>query len=674
MHTIELTDDELRLLYRNSALHAYLDDFGHDEADVLREIKAVLASFLPSRPRQVTEAGPGRPPRRWRPPRDAARPERRNAFDAALIARSPTRSPTSAMLACVVLAGEGQSFCAGADVEWQRASIDLSFDENVEDAMRLYRMLEAVDACPAPVVARVQGYALGGGSGLVACCDIAVAAPDAVFGYTEVRLGIIPAVISPFVIREVGAGARRYFLTGERFDAETALRIGLVHEVAGDLGRGRRAVVEALLQGGPGGRASGEAARPGAPDRRGNSRRSPPGGARARKARTGCAHSSRSGRPALARGVMRCGRCSFLCGAIVLCDTMFFAALTPLLPEYADEFDLSKTGPAHSRPPIPSACSRQHPERLRGCAVRRQADGGHRLVPSSPERPRSSATADSIVVLDTATLLQGNRQRVRVDCRARLADRGRAARAPRAADRHRPRCRDRGALLGPVLGGIAAGPAPARVQRGRSVAIGVAIWACSWRTPPKGSRQPISCALGRPARAAQPRRPVVALPASSSGRSRCSFRCGSPDLGVAAAAIGAVFLVGRGARGDAVPRHGPPGRPARQRYPITIGLVASAIATRRAAVAAARSRARGRHRARGVRLRGSSGRQRCPSLSDTSERIGLDVAWGFALANLAWAPGQATGAAARRLSRHARPPMPSPTLLLAGAAWRHWRR
>jgi methylglutaconyl-CoA hydratase len=153
---------------------------------------------------------------------------------------------------CVVLAGEGHSFCAGADVEWQRASIDLSFDENVEDAMRLYRMLEAVDACPAPVVARVQGYALGGGSGLVACCDIAVAAPDAVFGYSEVRLGIIPAVISPFVLPRIGSGAvRRYFLTGERFDAETALRIGLVHEVAEDLDGAVATVVDALLQGGP---------------------------------------------------------------------------------------------------------------------------------------------------------------------------------------------------------------------------------------------------------------------------------------------------------------------------------------------------------------------------------------------------------------------------------------
>jgi methylglutaconyl-CoA hydratase len=181
-----------------------------------------------------------------------ARPDRRNAFDAGLIAALADAFADVGDARCVVLAGEGQSFCAGADVEWQRASIDLSFEENVEDAMRLYRMLEAVDACPAPVVARVQGFALGGGSGLVACCDIAVAAPDAVFGYSEVRLGIIPAVISPFVLPRIGAGAaRRYFLTGERFDAETALRIGLVHEVAEDLDGAVNAVVESLLQGGP---------------------------------------------------------------------------------------------------------------------------------------------------------------------------------------------------------------------------------------------------------------------------------------------------------------------------------------------------------------------------------------------------------------------------------------
>src|SRR5829696_5514298 len=143
-----------------------------------------------------------------------ARPERRNAFDAALIAELTDAFADVGDARVVVLSGEGESFCAGADVEWQRASIDLSYDENVEDAMRLYEMCEAIDTCPAAVIARVHGYALGGGSGLVACSDIAVATPDATFGFTEVRLGIIPAVISPFVLPKIGAHSRRYFLTG----------------------------------------------------------------------------------------------------------------------------------------------------------------------------------------------------------------------------------------------------------------------------------------------------------------------------------------------------------------------------------------------------------------------------------------------------------------------------
>jgi enoyl-CoA hydratase/carnithine racemase len=179
-----------------------------------------------------------------------ARPERRNAFDAALIAELADAFRDVADARAVVLSGEGPSFCAGADVEWQRASIDLSYDENVEDAMRLYRMLEAIDSCPVPVVCRVHGYALGGGSGLVACADIAVATPDATFGFTEVRLGIIPVVISPFVLPRIGAAARRYFLTGERFGASEALRIGLVSEVAEESEAAVEAIVDALLAGG----------------------------------------------------------------------------------------------------------------------------------------------------------------------------------------------------------------------------------------------------------------------------------------------------------------------------------------------------------------------------------------------------------------------------------------
>src|SRR5204862_6899765 len=136
----------------------------------------------------------------------------------------------------VLLAGDGPSFSAGADVDWMRSSIDLGFDENVADANAMRRMFEAIDGCPAPVVARVQGHALGGGAGLVASADIAIAAPDALFAFSEVKLGIIPAVISPFALAKIGPGpARRYFVTGERFDAETALRIRLVHEVSEEL-------------------------------------------------------------------------------------------------------------------------------------------------------------------------------------------------------------------------------------------------------------------------------------------------------------------------------------------------------------------------------------------------------------------------------------------------------
>ena len=179
------------------------------------------------------------------------RPERRNAFDASLIRELTEAFADVGDARAVVLAGEGESFCAGADVEWQRASIDLSLEENVEDAMRLYRMCETIDTCPAPVVARVQGYALGGGSGLVACSDVAVAAPDATFGFSEVKLGIIPAVISPFVLPKIGAHARRYFLTGERFDAEAALRIGLVHELADNLDDAVDRIVGEILTAGP---------------------------------------------------------------------------------------------------------------------------------------------------------------------------------------------------------------------------------------------------------------------------------------------------------------------------------------------------------------------------------------------------------------------------------------
>ena len=181
-----------------------------------------------------------------------ARPERRNAFDAALIDELSAAFADVGDVRAVVLSGDGPSFSAGADVEWMRSSVDLSFDENVADALRLRAMLDAIDSCPAPVVGRVQGHALGGGCGLVACCDIAIAEPTVQFAFSEVKLGIVPAVISPFALAKIGPGAaRRYFVTGERFSAAEALRIGLIHAVADDLDDAVERVVAELLSSGP---------------------------------------------------------------------------------------------------------------------------------------------------------------------------------------------------------------------------------------------------------------------------------------------------------------------------------------------------------------------------------------------------------------------------------------
>jgi methylglutaconyl-CoA hydratase len=181
-----------------------------------------------------------------------ARPERRNAFDAALIEELTGAFADIADARAVLLTGDGPSFSAGADVDWMRSSADLSYDENVADALRLRAMLEAIDGCPAPVVAGVQGHALGGGCGLVACCDIVVAEHGAQFGFSEVKLGIVPAVISPFALRKIGSSAaRRYFVTGERFTAESALALGLIHEVADDLPAALDRIVGELLTAGP---------------------------------------------------------------------------------------------------------------------------------------------------------------------------------------------------------------------------------------------------------------------------------------------------------------------------------------------------------------------------------------------------------------------------------------
>ena len=181
-----------------------------------------------------------------------ARPERRNAFDAELIAELTDAFVNVGDVRAVVLSGDGPSFSAGADVEWMRSSADLTYEENIADALRLRAMLDAIDGCPAPVVARVQGHALGGGCGLVACSDVVIAEPSAVFAFSEVKLGIVPAVISPFALAKIGpSAARRWFVTGERFAADVALRIGLVHELADELDPAVDAVLSELRSAGP---------------------------------------------------------------------------------------------------------------------------------------------------------------------------------------------------------------------------------------------------------------------------------------------------------------------------------------------------------------------------------------------------------------------------------------
>ncbi len=166
-----------------------------------------------------------------------SRPEVHNAFDASLVAELRStfaalarESPTQ--LRAVVLAGDGPSFCAGADLGWMRAAMALDTEGNEHDAMAMADMFEAIDTCPVPVIARVHGAALGGGMGLCAVADIVIAESGTRFGFTETRLGILPSVISPFVIAKIGEShARALFPGGRRFDAARAARIGLVHEV-----------------------------------------------------------------------------------------------------------------------------------------------------------------------------------------------------------------------------------------------------------------------------------------------------------------------------------------------------------------------------------------------------------------------------------------------------------
>jgi methylglutaconyl-CoA hydratase len=186
------------------------------------------------------------------------RPERHNAFDDVLIAEltEALRSMEAEDgVRVVVLSGAGKSFSAGADLHWMKRMAGFSKEENQRDAMGLGALMRTLAHLRKPTIARVHGAAYGGGVGLVACCDIAVASQAATFSLSEVKLGLVPAVISPYVVGAIGErAARRYFLTGERFDAGEAWRIGLVHEIAPDddeLDGKVGDIVDALLEGGP---------------------------------------------------------------------------------------------------------------------------------------------------------------------------------------------------------------------------------------------------------------------------------------------------------------------------------------------------------------------------------------------------------------------------------------
>lgn len=185
------------------------------------------------------------------------RPAVHNAFDAEMIGELTTALKASASdesIRVVVITGSGSCFSAGADLNWMRSQVDASLEKNESDAMQLAKLMRTLNYLPKPTVAMVNGSAFGGGVGLIAACDISISTDDARFGLTEARLGLAPAVISPYVIRRIGEhNARRYFLSGERIDAFEAQRIGLVHQLVASekLGAVVEGVIKQLLLSGP---------------------------------------------------------------------------------------------------------------------------------------------------------------------------------------------------------------------------------------------------------------------------------------------------------------------------------------------------------------------------------------------------------------------------------------
>ncbi len=183
-----------------------------------------------------------------------SRPEVHNAFDEVMIddlQQSLAQLDADASVRIVVLRADGKSFSAGADLKWMQRAAEFSEEENYEDAMALARLLKRLDELSKPTLAYVHGYTFGGGVGLISCCDIVVAQEKAIFSLSEVRLGLVPAVISPYVVRAIGArAARRYFQSGERFTSAEARGMGLVHETV-ESDAALTLIIKALLQGGP---------------------------------------------------------------------------------------------------------------------------------------------------------------------------------------------------------------------------------------------------------------------------------------------------------------------------------------------------------------------------------------------------------------------------------------
>lgn len=183
-----------------------------------------------------------------------SRPEKHNAFNSDVIAELIKNIEYASTLdvRALVFKTEGKHFSAGADLGWMKSMAGNNYEENVADSMELARLMNVLATCPHPTVCLVQGAAFGGALGLIACCDIAVATPDAKFCLSEVKLGLIPAVISPYVIKAIGERqARRYFLTAEVFDAEQALSMGLLHAISEDLALSEAHFIDTILNNGP---------------------------------------------------------------------------------------------------------------------------------------------------------------------------------------------------------------------------------------------------------------------------------------------------------------------------------------------------------------------------------------------------------------------------------------